>query len=51
LEIDGLEDIDFGAKNMEECIQSVQVGVMRSNSPDFSQDYTGCIANQYYVSG
>ena len=51
LEIEGLDQIDFGTKNMEACIESVQVGVIRTNKPDFSQDYTGCLTNQYYVGG
>jgi len=48
LEISGLDEIDFGTKDMEACIQSVQVGVLRGEI-DWAEDYTGCVANKYYV--
>jgi len=52
LEFDGLDNLDWGGKDPEECIQSVQVGVLSQSDVDFSDvpDVSGCVSEKYWVS-
>ena len=49
LEITGLDEIDFGNVDRETCIQSVNVGVLRGPDVNFEEDYTPCVAHQFWV--